>query len=196
MEYSAELEQEIIPKIRNGNEEAYRMVFYRYYDSLCHYAMNFIRDKGKAEDLVQEVFLKLWTKRESLKTGSSLKAYLYKMTYHEFVTVFRKEKRYQQELDIFKFEALSPIIQESEESWQLKLKRVKEAIDSLPPRCKEIFILNKKHGLKHKEIAEQLSISVKTVENQVGKALKALRKKLAEETLQVLIFIRRLFRER
>lgn len=196
MEYSAEFEQDIIPKIRNGNEEAYRLVFYRYYESLCHYAMSFIRDRGKAEDLVQEVFLKLWTKRESLKSGGSLKAYLYKMTYNEFVTVFRKEKRYQQELDIFKLEALSPVLQESEESWQLKLKRVKEAIDSLPPRCKEIFILNKQDGLKQKEIAEKLSISVKTVENQVGKALKALKKKLSEETFYVLIFIRRLFRER
>src|SRR5690606_798151 len=91
MEYSPQYEQHIIPEIRNGNEEAYQSVYYHYYESLCNYAMSFIRNREKAEDIVQEVFLKLWIKRASLKTGGSLKPYLYKMTYNEFVNTFRKD---------------------------------------------------------------------------------------------------------
>ena len=195
MEYSPQYEQHIIPEIRNGNEEAYQSVYYHYYESLCNYAMSFIRNREKAEDIVQEVFLKLWIKRASLKTGGSLKPYLYKMTYNEFVNTFRKDNRYQEELDIFKVVALSSVIQESEEAWQYSLKRMKDAIDNLPPRCKEIFLMHKRDGLKQKEIAESLCISVKTVENQVAKALKSLREKLVAETFQVFFFVRNIFKK-
>lgn len=193
MEYSLEYKQGIAYEISNGNEEAYRAVFYHYFEPLCHYALNFTSDRDKAKDIVQEVFLKLWNKRESLHLSGPLKAYLYRMVYNEFVTTFRKEKRYQEELDIFKAESLQPLLQESEESWQLKLDQLKEALDSLPQRCREIFLLNKQEGLKHKEIAEKLGIAPKTVENQIGKALKALKKKLTDKTFYLLFLIQKSF---
>ncbi|WP_417355432.1 RNA polymerase sigma factor [Flavobacterium sp.] len=193
MKYSPENEQGIIQRIRKGDNKAYQLVFYRYYEPLCHYALNFTPDKDQVKDIVQEVFLKLWNKKESLYLSGSLKAYLYRMTYNQFVTTFRKEKRYQEELDLFKMEALQPLLQENEETWQLKLNRVKEALDSLPERCREIFILNKRDGLKHKEIAEKLGISPKTVENQIGKASKALKKKLSDKTFYLLCLIRKSF---
>jgi len=196
MDYSPEYEHRILPEIRGGNQQAYQSLFYYYYERLYHYALTFTADQDKAEDIVQEVFLKLWTKRESFHPNGSLKAYLYRMTYNEFVNAFRKEKRYYKELDEFKLQALAPLAEESEESWELKLHELKEAIDHLPPRCREIFLLHKQEGMPQKEIAKKLDISVKTVENQVGKAVNILKNKLSVKIMTLLMLIRRPFKQR
>lgn len=195
MNYSPEYELRILPEIRCGNQQAYQSLFHYYYERLYHYALTFTSDQSKAEDIVQEVFLKVWTKRESLHTNGSLKAYLYRMTYNEFINGYRKEKRYHEELDAFKFQALTPLLEESEETWQLKLNKLKEAVDKLPPRCREIFLLHKQEGVSQKEIAKKLDISVKTVENQVAKAVSILKNKLTSRVMTLLMLIRKPFKQ-
>lgn len=195
MDFSPEYELRILPEIRCGNQQAYQSLFHYYYERLYHYALTFTSDQNKAEDIVQEVFLKVWTKRESLRPSGSLKAYLYRMTYNEFINVYRKEKRYHEELDAFKFQALTPLLEESEETWQLKLNKLKEAIDKLPPRCREIFLLHKQEGIPQKEIAKKLDISVKTVENQVGKAISILKSKLTSKVMTLLMLVRKPFKQ-
>jgi len=196
MDYSPEYELRILPEIRCGNQQAYQSLFYYYYQRLYHYALTFTSDQDKAEDIVQEVFVKLWKKRESLYPNGSLKAYLYRMTYNQFIDGYKKEKRYHEELAAFKSHALTPLLEESEESWQLKLSKLKEAIDNLPPRCREIFLLHKQEGIPQKEIAKKLDISVKTVENQVGKALNILKNKLTSKVMTLLMLIRKPFKQR
>lgn len=195
MNYSPEYELRILLEIRCGNQQAYQSLFHYYYERLYHYALTFTSDQSKAEDIVQEVFLKVWTKRESLHPNGSLKAYLYRMTYNEFINGYRKEKRYHEELDAFKFQALTPLLEESEETWQLKLNKLAEAIDKLPPRCREIFLLHKQEGVSQKEIAKKLDISVKTVENQVAKAVSILKNKLTSRVMTLLMLIRKPFKQ-
>ncbi|MBC9796557.1 RNA polymerase sigma factor [Sinomicrobium weinanense] len=191
MEYFPENETKSISDIRAGSEAAYRSVYLYYYDRLCVYVLNFTSDREVAEDVVQEVFLKLWTRRKELKPEGSLNGYLYTLAYHEFVNAFRQNKQRDKELEAFRLKSLSELLEGNEDAFQRKLEQVKKAIEELPPRCKEIFILNKQHGMRHKEIAAQLDISVKTVENQVGKAMAQLRKKVTSDSLMLLFLLKK-----
>ncbi len=188
MEYFPENEIKFIAEIRSGSEAAYRSVYLHFYERLCIYILNFTPNREIAEDVVQEVFLKLWNNRKELKPGGSLGGYLYTLTYNEYINIYRKNVKQNRELELLRLQSLSELLQDNDDVFQEKLEQVKKIIDELPPRCREIFILNKQHGLRHKEIAAQLDISVKTVENQVGKAMAVLRKKIAAETA-VLLFL-------
>lgn len=191
MEYFPENETKSISEIRSGSEAAYRSVYLYYYERLCVYVLNFTSNREVAEDVVQEVFLKLWTRRKQLRPEGSLNGYLYTLTYHEFVNTCRKNKQRDKELEAFRLRSLSELLESNEEVFQQKLERIKKAIEELPPRCREIFILNKLHGMRHKEIAKRLDISVKTVENQIGKAMSQLRKRVASDSLMLLFFLKK-----
>lgn len=194
MEYFPENETKSISAIRSGSEAAYRSVYLYYYERLCIYVLNFTSDRVVAEDVVQEVFLKLWTRRQQLKPDGSLNGYLYTLAYNEYINIYRKNRQRDRELEVFRLKSLSELLEGNEEAYQEKLSRVKKAIEELPPRCKEVFLLNKQHGLRHKEIAKRLDISVKTVENQVGKAMTQLRKKVTSDSLMLLFFLKKVLK--
>ena len=171
-------ENEIVGKIIEGDEKAFEWVFKQYYSKLCGYASRFVYSDESAEEVVQEVFVRFWERSENLNPESSLAAYLYRSVYNTCLNQIKHEKvkdNYRNYV-INYMDRYADDLQDAEEQKEL-LQMVVDAIDELPPRCSEIFKLSRFEGLKYQEIAEHLGISLKTVEVQMGKALRVLREK-------------------
>ena len=184
-------EENLIKAIKCGDDWAYKYVYLKYYDRLCIYILNFTQDRTLAEDIVQDTFLTLWIKKETLQLDRSLNGYLYKLAYNKFVDIYRKTKKMDSQLENIRREALIELLENNDDTYYKKLSMVEHAIEELPTRCKEIFILNKINGLRYKEIAEKLGISTKTVENQIGKALSFIRKQIDTTLLNLFMFFKK-----
>lgn len=165
----------LIQNLKNGNEKTYSFLVDTYYEQLCVYANSLVNDGISSEDIVQNVFIKVWKNRAKLKEGYSIKSYLYKSVYNEFIDQYRKKKAITA-LEKKYIDALDTIIIENPETDFEKLKDlVRIAIKELPPKCRQIFELSKKEGLTNPEIAAYLNISTKTIEAQITKAFKLIR---------------------
>lgn len=163
-------------KIQKNDESALKELFDLHYRSLCAYAVQFTQRMPDAEDLVQGVFVLLWTKRKSLTIKTSIKAYLYKSVYNSYIDKFRKNKKKETLIESLKYEAMSfEYGDEDKDELNKKIKKLKRIVEELPERCKEILILSKWEGYKHREIAEKLGISIKTVEAQLRIAFNKIR---------------------
>lgn len=181
-------EADIVLAIQQGSEPAYEQVFRLYYERLCNYANTLVRDMDEAEEVVQSMFLKLWEKREALDINSSLKSYLYRAVHntclnrvkHEQVKREYASQNAEQLQQNFSYASDLAIHNELE-------GRIAEAIESLPEQCRAVFKLSRFEEFKYSEIAEHLGISVKTVENQMGKALRVLRTQLADYLAVLLV---------
>ncbi|TRZ41875.1 RNA polymerase sigma factor [Robertkochia solimangrovi] len=169
----------LVEALRNGDVNAYKYLIDRYHHRLCAYATGILRNAGNSEDIVQNVFLRLWRKRDKIQVESSLNSYLYKSVFNECMD-FKKKSSTVNEVDEEHVKIIQTVTFELVEEHEFKnlMTQVDEAIDSLPDKCKEIFVLSKKEGLTNQEIAEYLKISIKTVEGQMSKALRQLRKVL------------------
>ena len=171
----------LIESLRNGDEVAYTYLIDNYHHKLCVYANSLVQNIYSAEDIVQNVFIKVWEQRSRLKSDHAIKSFLYKLVYNEFIDLYRKNQ------SLFSLEksyhdALNTIaLEDDSESFQRILKVVNKEIDGLPPKCKEVFILSKKEGLTNIEIAEHLEVSIKTVEAQITKAFSILRSSMQEK---------------
>lgn len=164
------------------NEEVYERMFAEWYGNLYRYAYSILKDAMAAEEVVQSVFCLIWEKRERLQLHTSLKAYLFGCAYHECVNWMRQRKKARTYLLHLWHSANRQIANGADagvEYGELE-KRLDKALNELPDRCRAIFFLNRWGSLGYKEIAAQLGISVKTVEGQMSKALKHLRKRLAD----------------
>jgi len=164
-----------------ADEAAFKALFTEHYKGMYSYACIILKDEAEAEEIVQSVFVKLWEKQSSLQIETSLKAYLYRMVYNDcmnyikhqaVVLKFQKEKTYamKNERDSAEYKIASAQLNE----------KLSTALRELPEQCRTIFQLSRFEDLKYREIAVQLGISEKTVENQMGKALKTLRMKLVD----------------
>ncbi len=181
-------EADIALAIRQGNETAYEQVFRLYYERLCNYANTLLHDMDEAEEVVQSMFFKLWEKRENFDITISIKSYLYRAVHNTCLNRVKHEKikreyasqNAEQLQRNFSYASDLTIKNELEE-------RIALAIDQLPEQCRLVFKLSRFDELKYSEIAVQLGISVKTVENQMGKALRVLRTHLAEYLAVLLI---------
>tara|TARA_R110000751_G_scaffold70813_1_gene143445 strand:- start:1362 stop:1967 length:606 start_codon:yes stop_codon:yes gene_type:complete len=182
-------EDVMLDKIREGDKQIYRLLFENYYKVLILYATSLTKNEPKAEDLVQNVFIKLWTKRDTLEIRSSIKSYLYKSVYNLFINDYRKELRNENVLDKIHYEVLQQSIEEEEHSIKSKLDWVNKEIDSLPPKSKEIFVMNKRRGLTYKEISKILDISENTVESHISRALKRIRQNIPKSLLFLLVLV-------
>ncbi|WP_111307060.1 RNA polymerase sigma factor [Confluentibacter sediminis] len=181
-------EKKLIANIKDGCEEAFKSVYIYYYKRLCVYILNFTGDRDLTEDIVQDTFFKLWNHRETLRVDCSLSGYLYRITYNNFIDACREKKKQDNQLENLRVHVLSNLL-DDDDLFNQRLQKVKSAIDQLPPRCKEIFLLNKQSGMRYKEIAEHLGLSVKTVENQIGKALNIIRQKIDNKIDIMLLMI-------
>lgn len=150
-----------------------KQLFILYYRPLCLYALHYVHDLDQAEDLVSECFCKYCELKKDIQVGEGARAYLYKMVRYACID-FLKEQR-MLVADPLPTDFEGPLTDEDCERQTLVEARLWTVIDELPDRCREIFLMNKRDGLKYKEIAERLNISVHTVENQIIKALKRLR---------------------
>jgi RNA polymerase sigma-70 factor, ECF subfamily len=163
-------------------EQAFEEIFRTYYQGLYAYAFTILRDEAMAGELVQEVFFKVWMKKDRLDIRSSIKAYLYRAIYNGCMDQL-KHKNYLPMPDAASDEAADRKIAGEELQ-----KGLQKALNALPEQCRTIFQLSRFEGLRYQDIARHLGLSVKTVEAQMGKALRRLRVSLAE-FLTILIFL-------
>ena len=158
------------------NEQAFEQLFTDWFGGLHAYAFSVLKDDSEAEEVVQAVFCRIWERRASIPEPASIKAYLYGCVYHACVDQLRRKKA----------RPTSPIEERTtaDAAGRLELAeleaRFERALAQLPEQCRNIYQLSRFGELRYREIAEQLGISVKTVEAQVSKALKRLREELAD----------------
>lgn len=164
-----------------SNETEFEQLFKTHFKSLYAYAYTILKDEIAAEEIVQNVFYKIWEKNKQPEIQTSVKAYLYKAVYHDSLNYLKHLK--------VRAQHKSRVMQQHKDeaapaSGRLMLKELEEklrdAMNALPEQCRTIFQMSRFDGLKYHEIADQLGISPKTVENQMGKALKLLRVKLID----------------
>ena len=171
----------LLERIRAGDSDAFDAVFRANYPGLVGSAERMLGRRDVAEEIVQDVMLELWRRRETLAVEDSLRGYLFRATRNRSLNHLRHgaiEKRAEPELAANRAEsgssAHAALVEEEIEV------AVKRAVADLPARCREVFELSRVHGLRYSEIATTLGISVKTVEAQMGKALRILRERLAQ----------------
>lgn len=177
----AQRNQEWITQISEGNEEAFKKLFLKYYNGLCRFSSSMIRSPFLAEEIVQEVFAKVWETRKSLDANGNIKAYLYQAVKNKTYDWLEKKKIEGKYLDEFALQ--NDEVEEENELTQKEeqfIREVQNAVEELPNRAQLIYKLHKKEGLTYKEIAQIMGISVKTVESQMGRALKLIRIYLAK----------------
>ena len=170
-------DKELLELLEKDDELAISLIFRAYYSYLCKVAYKIIPDNNLVEDLSQEVFFELWRKKGSLQVNISLKAYLRRAAVNRALNYIRDQK--------IKFSDEKPYPLQSGdahaglqmEADELQL-RIDESIDSLPERCRIVFVLSRFEDMSYQQIADALDISVKTVENQISKALRLLREAL------------------
>ncbi|KIO76639.1 RNA polymerase subunit sigma-24 [Pedobacter lusitanus] len=178
MEYS---DNTIIDLIKKGNKSAFEEMFRTFYKTLRAYAYTFIKDNEGAEEIIQNVFCRIWEKRDQLKTDGSLKSYLYRAVHNESLSYLRHQKVKDSFQDYYTNHMEETSADAANKVLVSELDRhIQLAIAELPQQCRTIFQMSRFEQLKYQQIADILKISIKTVENQMGKALKVLRIKLVE----------------
>lgn len=166
-------DQQWLRSMRDGDKVAFEHLFLAHYDSLCRFASQYVSSSEAVEDLVQDVFFRVWQRREALDPKQSIRAYLYKATRNEALKHQNQQKR-------------RPRTQREVREWSLRGRpgdqmqynqleaELWKALNDLPERRREIFLLSRQHEFTYAEIADLLDISVKTVETQMGRALRSL----------------------
>ncbi|MEL1239674.1 sigma-70 family RNA polymerase sigma factor [Flavobacterium flavipallidum] len=165
----------IVNAIKAGDNKVYEELYLSYYGKLCHFLTGYTNDDIIIEDVVQEVFLKIWTKRDELNITTSLNSYLYRAAYVTLMEKHRYVKRKNDMLSSYYYTALTLASDKSQKTKDLQLVKLEECIASLPDRCQEIFRENKLNEKKYAEVAQKFNVSVKTVEAHISRALAILR---------------------
>ena len=181
------------PEIRY-DDDAFKQMFKAHFKALHAYASVMLHYDSYAEEIVQGMFLKLWEKRENLNIQTSIKAYLYKCVHNDCLNYLNHKKielKYQDHAS-FTMNGESGRTSDKLEMGELQA-RLSEALNELPEQCRTIFQMSRFEELKYREIADQLGLSIKTVENQMGKALKILRLKLVDFLPSILLFFHKDF---
>lgn len=165
----------------NNDYALFEAIYLRFYSKLYAFSQSILHDTHLAEDAVEDVFMKLWENRHIIPTIKNLSYYLFVATKHTCLNIIRKQKRitYINWDDVNEDFHLSFLTPEEKLLTKENLKAVEHAINDLPYKCRLIFYMVKQEGLKHKEIAQILDISVKTIEAQIGIALKRIAEKIS-----------------
>ncbi len=173
-------DKELYLKLREGDERAFQAMFLKYYPAMCNFARQYLNDHELAEETAQDMFVKIWEKRASLNIETSVKHYFFRSIRNHCLNQIQHEKIKKQYAKVV-LESSHQDINPDQYYLEVDLiERIEKCIESLPPKRKEIFRLSREQGMKYKEIADTLAISVKTVEAQMGLALKHLRDELKD----------------
>jgi len=174
-------DSDIIRRIREGDKKEFETLFRSSYTSLVRYAQTIIKDYDSSEEIVQELFFRLWQDKEGLQIESSLKGYLFRSVHNRclhYIEHLKVVDRHAGEMLATFNETVEPV---TETIYYNELQeKVAKVLAQLPEKCGIIFRMSRFDGMKYNEIAEKLSVSMKTVEANMGRALKEFRKALAE----------------
>lgn len=183
------LNNSLYSKLKAGNKSAFQELFEEYYTSMYFYACKFV-DDDLARDLVHDVFMIFWQNKENITIKSSLSAYLFRMVRNKCLKEIERQKvRDDYSAESLNLDELAYYNDGIKSIIELELEeKLKKAMDKMPDGCRQVFVMSRFNGLKNKEIAEQLGISVKAVEKQITKSLKILRLEL-KEYLPLLMYI-------
>ncbi|OFX29175.1 MAG: hypothetical protein A2W90_13515 [Bacteroidetes bacterium GWF2_42_66] len=196
--------QEYIAGLKSGSEKIFRKIMEHWYSRLFNFANGYLNNEENAKEVIQDVFLQLWSNRNKLADNTSLNAYLFTLTRNRCIDLIRRERlmlqfRTDKQEEYTRltenFHALSdPVL---DEIFALELQsEIDKTVDSLPVQCRKVFIMSRTHGLKNKEISSILNLSEKTIENHLAKALRRIRLTLERKFPEILnlvtIFIRKL----
>jgi RNA polymerase sigma-70 factor (ECF subfamily) len=172
-------EQQLFERLKNDDEAAFKVIYNEYYSKLYYFVLEFIPLKDTAENIVQDTFVTLWNKRNKLKDNSNLTSYLFTVAKNNALKRLR-DKKYSQKLfsnamDVSELnlnvEALSTI-DTSVCAFMDINQIIQETLTGLPPQCRKVFELSRFREMKNREIAEELNISIKTVEGHISKGIK------------------------
>lgn len=181
-------ERQLVIQLKGGNETSFRLLYSKYAPKLFSFSRKYLHSQEDAEEIVQEVFLRIWEKKDNIDANQSFSAYIFQAAKHRIFNGFRKKVNEQAYLDFLLIaDNTSHNFTELAVDYHEIKQKSECAIDAMPPKRQEIFRLSRETGLKNKEIAEKLQISIKTVENQMGQALKFMREELIE--YQMLVFL-------
>ena len=183
-------EGQLIQSLARRDEASFEQVFKTHFKNLHAYACSITKEETVAEEVVQNVFVKLWERSEALSIAGSVTAYLYRAVYNESLNYLKHQKV----RSAYGQHVVHTMKNETEHGGKkLQLKelegRLAEAMNDLPEQCRTIFQMSRFDELKYREIADKLGISVKTVESQMSKALRLLRVKLVDFLIFILLFI-------
>ena len=176
--------------LRAGKPEGLRLLFDSYFDEICRYAFILTGNEEASKDIVQQLFVDLWENKSTVNIHTSVKSYLYTAAKHRSLNYLRKQNRL---LSIDEFESGIMHVTDNEIDNIIDIKELdlilRQSIDSLPTQCREIFTLKIHENLSYKDIAHKLSLSEKTIENQMGIAYKKLRMRLKSVFEQLLSLV-------
>ena len=183
-------DERLTQRIIDGDSAAFKIFFDRNYQDLLAYVTVYVRNQNWAKDIAQYAFIKIWEKRNRLNPEKSLKSYLFQIAKNRYLNEYRKKMRTEDLLDALKERAMTDILMGEKNDMDKKLEVLRKAVDNLPPKCRDILLLNKYDGLSYKEIAKHLNLSVKTIESQMRIAYKKIREEFNRVELFVFILLK------
>lgn len=172
-------EQQLALNIKQGDIKSFELLFNTYCSNMLQYATTMLKDADDAEDIVQQVFVQLWAKRETIVVETSIKSYLYRAVHNSCLNKIKQQTVRNSYAADYQHVGHSSVASVSQllENKELA-SQIQHAMDELPEQCKRIFAMSRFEQLKYQQIADELGMNVKAVEHQMGKALKHLRNKL------------------
>lgn len=189
MNHTAE-ERQLVIQLKEGNQSSFKKLYSNYAPILFAFSKKYLKSQADAEEIVQEVFLRIWEKKDNIDENKSFSSYIIQAAKHRIFNGFRKRVNEQAYLDFLIYaDNASVNFTELDVEYREIKSKAEQAIETMPPKRQEIFRLSRETGLMNKEIAEKLQISIKTVENQMGQALKFLRDELSDYQMGVFLFL-------
>lgn len=180
----------LINSLKNSDHRAFERLFKKYGRKLFVFAMAYLKDEEDSREVVQEVFLKVWLNRVNLKTDTSFQSYLFTIAFNSIRKSFnRKAKNDQYKLSLIDELKEDQEQTEFESNYQLIEKKLEQFIEEMPEKRKAIFIQRKKMGKPVRQIAEEMGLSVKTIENQITESMKFLKRRFEEELPDSMLFL-------
>lgn len=181
-------DQDIVNAIRNHEKSIFESLYKEYYRQLFALAFRYVKQAPAAEEIVHDVFLMIWKKADQLNIEYSIKSYLYKSVVNSSLNFIKKEKTERGKQEVYmKVNGTDTFENEDTEGREALLANLENAIDILPPKCREVMYLSRFGKLKQQEIADQMQISVKTVKNHLTYGFQKIREHLGNRPQQLWI---------
>jgi RNA polymerase sigma-70 factor (ECF subfamily) len=187
---SKEIDKKLIIQLNNNGVEAFDSLFLQYSEKLYCFAFSLLKNNEDAKEIVQEAFVRVWEKRKQIDSSKSFKSFLFTVSYNLIVDQLRhrlKDKQYREFL--IDYIGAEKIELHTNIDYNIIKSKIRGAVEELPEKRKQIYVLSREVGLSHKEIASKLGISTKTVENQIGLALKHIKLRLGNEIVAIFLFM-------